>query len=679
MGTGEARGGIFGAGIYSAHPGEAGGIRGRDSAIELVEDFLLRPEQADGRPHSRSTPVLVFTGARGTGKSALLGELARHANQQFLFAQVDCEQVPSSSGRDLLAGLVFELTRRCGDYVKLGFPRFVTGRLALTLDLDLSSRERARAQVEKALEEHRNVDKLRDFLGELASEVLPAVPGPDRVPGMGTAGQYLPGVVLDGLVSRRWGRRVVLGSGQDWYGHQDRGLARNALDELVDLSRQANHPSAGDAQRDVDETLWAAFLADLRSAFRSGRSAVRCTFNCAVLVDNIDSPAGMAFVEELLQARSNHAAHVSGGADPLTVVATTRAGRSRRFSGSDEPVRTVAKAGYEDYRKQSDGQPDRGWYPVALEDLAQEQVRNMVADVAWSSGSNHRIATSVHRFTRGHPGTTRLLLDQFAELGGGDAELGRLLEFRDVDRWGEQAGSVEQRMLRPLLAELPDDVVEDLVTCSASRDLDDATRLEAYSTLLPAARIDDPECSPALWVRTEDGTTREMLPVLRRLLLRRLAAREEGETASWSAVHGWFRHRCAQSGDESGELHHALALGEAEFVARRLAELLPFRPVHGWLELLHAVTAAPNRLEHADSPVEQVRELTAWTRAEATATASLGRLVVALWVAADPLVDHGRERLYQEIAADFHDIAPHSGDGLAVLRDEASRYRAKGD
>ncbi len=176
---------------------------------------------------------------------------------------------------------------------------------------------------------------------------------------------------------------------------------------------------------------------------------------------------------------------------------------------------------------------------------------------------------------------------------------------------------------------------------------------------------------------------------LGRLLLRRLAARRAGR-ADWATVHAWFRDDCTKENDEAGELYYALALGEVVPVARRLASHLPGGDAVSWLRRLHSVSAAPNKLSRRQSrgglgqpgaAADRIRELTAGTDPRDVPLAPLARLVAALWIAADPLfASHQKELgdLYNEIQDDFDLIAPFSGNGLAVLRNEAARYRALG-
>ncbi len=659
------------------------GLYGREAAVALVREFMTRPE-VDGVPRSRRSPIVLFTGGRGTGKTKLLRELARNMDQRVPFAFVDCETVATDAVCGVLSALAFELNRRCAGFGRLAFPRLTTGRLVIEATLDANDHRRARDQVRAVLEEHRQVDKLRQFLADTAPGALAAIPEMEAVPGVDATGRYMPDLVLGGLISRQWGRRVVLGVGQDWYGHQNRDLGRDSFDVLVDLNRLAARPDIDDNQREVTETLWAAFLADLRENFRRGRRADEWLLNCAVLLDNVDTPAGLGFLDELIRARRQLAAHTASAPDPLTVVATSRGDLGARVAPAGRPAPTAEQASYHDYAERSEREAGRWWYPVLLRDLTHDEVGNMVDAIGLPGGHTRRVTKAVHRFTGGHPGSTRLVLDAFA-VRSTIPELRVVLE--ELEPGGLASGDrrVEDRIIDQFLHGMPDEVVTDLVTCAAAHDLTQASRLAAHSDLLTAPRgVRADAFTPQLWTSTAERAAAVMRPVLRRLLLRRLADRGSAERANWERVHHWLQASCADDGDEPGELRHALALGQVAFVAGRLADRLENSDVAAWLDLLAAVTCAPNRLGHRidgpprggrGHPMDHLLVLTRQADPREVPLTPLIRLVAALWIAADPLTDTPRRALHLEIAADFNDIAPYSPGGLPVLRVEADKHR----
>lgn len=648
---------------------------GRDGEMSLVREFLHRPDQ-DGSPVSRRLPALVFSGARGSGKTALLGELARLMEQNVPFARLDCERIGPGSAQQSLAAVAFQLSRPCKDYGVLEFPRFITGELALRPNLDVTNWQQARAEIDAALAQYSDISDPPELLHELAGEVLTSVPGLSSIPGMNTLGQRSLSLVVSVINAVRR-RRGLPRDGRQWYGHQDKGLSGDALNVLVDLNREARQQDAQDSRDGVGELLWAAFLADLREGFRAGRQRDRRTLNCALLLDNVEAAPGIEILTGLLKARRQRAAFADAEADPLTVVATTRTGLSGRLADIGEhPVPTESVTVSSVAGKPSpEGKRAPAARLVRLDDLTAEHVGNMVAALGPHLSSSRRIATVVHGFTLGHPRATRLLLDTIAEHDLGTAELSRLLAM-PVPRESEAGpAALADLLLEDLLQGTPADVVEDVVTSAAARDLDQAYRLATYSSLLPGAHHRHAVVfDPALWSRPEPDGTRTMPVVLRRLLLRRLVGRREHH-ADWASVHGWLRRRCEQHDDETGELHHALALGEVEFVSRRLAKLLGEQDIADWLELLRSLRMVPNALAPTDSPIDRVRELSRWAAPADQPIAALARLVAALWTDADPLSRGDGRALHTEIAADLDEIAPYAGDGLGPMRAEADKFR----
>ncbi|MCX2731970.1 hypothetical protein OOZ19_17140 [Saccharopolyspora sp. NFXS83] len=634
----------------------------------LVREFADRPRHG-GRARSRPLPVLLFTGPRGSGKTAFLAALAHRLERHVPHAHLDCDGLGSI--RDTLSSIAYELNRTDAGHDRIAFPRFITGQIVAEQDLDGTDPALARAQAEQALAEHRGGDRLRNFLAQLA----PDASGEHRT----AAGHHVPDLLLRGLVSWRRGRRVLLGEGQDWFGHQDRGLTRDPLDVLTDLNRRAREPEDSDGASEAGELLWAAFLADLRENFDRGNRGARRPLNCVVLLDNVDSPAAKMLLDGLVQARRQYAAHVPDGSDPLTLVATSRGKRSGAViaSGESAPMReldefdlTRDEPYYSDYAEQG----QKPWYPVRLRDLALDEIANMVDELGRYAGNQkRRVSDTVFRFTRGHPGSTRHVLDAIQAHAADPIDLRDLLPPAELGAAQQDPAIAVHGPVARFLAGTPGEAVNDLITCSAARTQDEAERLVARSELV-AARGGRSVFAPELWV-PDDGVDNVLPPVLRRLLLRELAARAPEDAADWTKVHTWLSQDHAENGDEVGELYHALAAGEVEFVARRLAALLPYSDLTIWLDMLAGSTAAPNRLDHDDAQLDLVRSLTDWTHPGSVPLAPVARLVAALWIDADPLGDGRRHSLYLEIAACYDEIAPFSGSGLATLRAESEKYR----
>ena len=703
-------------------PGEVMRLYGRDAARSLVREFLLRDE-GDGRRRNRKNPVLLFTGPRGIGKSVLLDAL-QDRYKSVPHAHIDCETA-ASNAREVLALLAYDLNRQCGRYGALPFPRLITGELVITapLELDRLDGDSARRQVTDLLERHKRTEAaLEDAVSSIVTTALtPLAAHGTGDPAVGEAigdlaGKYVTKVLLGGLASSRRGRRILLGTGQEWYGDQGRGLGRNPLDALIELRRMAVRADAAEPggdnsdRREVAEWLWAAFLADLRESFQH-RRAVDWTFNCLVLLDNADTPAGRAFLTELAEARTKRA---QDEPDPLTVIATSRGALAKRVRGG-AAMATLADAGYDAYLQRVQAGGDRSWYPVVLPPLSWSDTRDMV-DAAELPGDRAVATTAVHAFTGGHPGATSALLTAMADYRpappavpappGAPGALAppvllAVLRQPRADPRSDNPEAVGTAILNDLIASAPK-ALEDLTTCAAARDKVAAERMAvaADCDLMEHLLREEPAIfSSELW--SADGGPEVLQPLLRRLLLRRLAERAPHETASWANVHEWLggkRSRTETGGAAEGRtaarteevrteevseivrLYHALAMGEVERVARVLAGRLTATDADEWLRLLALVTAAPNRLDHAQAPQEQVQALTAWVDRREHPVAPVARLVAYSWLGADPLSAPHWRWLLRQMAIDLEEIAPDCADpGLTLLRAEAQRCRDLAD
>ena len=630
---------------------------GRDDTLRLVAGFLYRAERgaapdADDYPN----PVIVLEGPRGIGKTSLLAALEERLDQHVPYASIDCE-VFSGDARQLLSVLAFDLSRRSDRRQLLRFPRLITGQIAISAQLSKIDPAAARDQMamQQLLEGHeRSGSALQEAVGGTLNAALG---GAQTFRSAGPAIADLVGrqsgqVVLGRLAATRRGRRLLLGKGQEWYGHQDRGLGRNHLDVLVDLNRMAARPDAG-AKRAVAELLWSAFLADLRDT-RSSRRFRDWSGNCAVLLDNADTPSGRGFLAGLIAARSLREA---ADADRLTVIATSRGTLSERIRG--EGATALADASHDDYLRQRKAR-SRWWYPVALPSLTLRQTEVMVEALHLPGPVWRGVATMVHRFTSGHPGSTRSLLHAIAEHPDKQGDLLGLLGEPDTTMGAPGHRTVEESLLSRLLDGIPPGAVDDLATCSGARDRGAALRLASRNGPLIQVRAPDSAVfSDELWTAETPGDRRELHPLLRRLLLRRLARRGDGMQANWAHVHTFLQRDSQATGDTAGDLHHALALGQVEYVARHFTRSLEDTNATEWLQLLRSVTAAPNRLDHRQPLVQQLDALTSWTQPKNLPLAAVGRLIAASWICSDPLSMSYDGQLYEEIASELHLIAPY--------------------
>jgi hypothetical protein len=495
--------------------GELSRPYGRNPAIvSLVRDFVDRDRGTDGL-HSRRTPVLLLTGPRGTGKTGLLAELAGLLDQNVPYAQLDGEW-PIESPQDLLLLLACYLNRRSGKHDTLAFPRLLTGEIVITADLTLNIANRPDAL--KRISDLLATLKIRGVLEDMTSTLLRTSlellsSDPVTMPIKDFIAKYGAKLLLGGLNSFRGGGATLLGEGREWYGKQDRGLGRNPLDVLFDLRLAATRAQAqpevpdSDSAREVAQLLWAAFLADLRAAFRD-RKAVNWVHNCVLLLDNADTAVARSFLSELISARRER-----DEPDPLTVVATSRGELTEQVS---EPGATpLAGASYAHYLARAEPGLATWWYPVLLPPLSWPKTKDKIEALQLPALSGTApatsvpaLTTSVHAFTGGHPGATTELLDAMAEQPKLAPAVLAVLAARKQDTRANSRRPVEEAILASLLKSLPAEapaaaeasagaagggaagggmdsaLAEDLATCAAARHRDAALRMAIDSRLM---------------------------------------------------------------------------------------------------------------------------------------------------------------------------------------------------
>lgn len=595
-------------------------------------------------------PVLLFTGPGGSGKTVLFDGLESRLDGYVPYARLDCAQAGDGSVPKMLMALAFGLNRRSGPFRRLTFPRLVTGQLIMAqgkLAPGLPAggdRDQARARVRKVLKDHRGRGRLRPFLQQLATTVLPAVGKP--VPGIDVIAKVLPGLLFDLVTAGRLWRL-------DRYG---------SLDELVELNVRFHEYDVEANRAWVDRWLFAAFFAGVAGSYRRAFSARR-VFDCAVLLDNADSAQSRRFLQEFAVAAQ--AASGRGGVPPVHAIAT---GRKAVPDAPGVPLREARAA----YARRRAGQR---WFAVTLPDLTRDEVALM------AQGANRfeeRVPAMIYQLTEGQPLVTRRLLAAIRQEPAADPperlDIGMLLDAPDGD------ATVGDRLLDGLLTGVSDHQRELLITVSAARDQEEAgllaTRKGPLGTQDAAAIF-----TLDVWRDRGDGPP-ALPPALHALLSRRLARRTGGDGADWETMHRRLRPDAAWDSlgdrDRVRDLYHALALGELRAVTRRLSDWLLELDGGTWLERVRAVTAAPRRSPAGPRPAHTVEELARDLPAEAPPNhpepRTLAKLVAGLWIAADPFTGEARQDLHLGIAAQYQIIAGFCRGQEAELFQEARRH-----
>ncbi|HET8683245.1 MAG TPA: hypothetical protein VFM54_15455 [Micromonosporaceae bacterium] len=562
---------------------------------------------------------------------------------------------------EIAAHLAYGLSEKVRQFGELKFPRLLLGLVVVGSNIDQHNRPKARAELRNLLS---NDQQLVDRVREVGKLLV------DEVAGATGAGSIL-GLGLDGIAAARWSLRVLRGKAFSWYREGTGQRFDQPLDALIALHSWEVEGTPR-AHADVDETLCAAFLADLRAAFSNGLAAWRRTGNCVALLDNADSPEGQAFLETLVAVRQ--AAHAREGCDPLLVVAAghTRFPSFAHQDGQEPAPRRPQQASYADWAAGRDGTAESWLYPVRLDGVDARDRTVLVRRSPRATAVPDAVALA-ERLTGGHPAGMRLVLRavaaQAARVDPHAVELRDVLDLPDPGRPERTVADAAQAMM---LRGVPAALRRDLTTCAAAADVAAAARRHALG-LAPGggAGALDRFCATDLWVSQPDRSARPVLhPLLRRVLLHALAARPEDAPDGWRSVHTRLRgYYLGERDDEPAALYHGLALGDVTAVAAYLEPRQRTLDSRRWLVEVKAITRAPRLTRSpAPAPLDQAAEL-------AGGRETLARLVAALWISNDPLGDPNGT-LDVLIAASFDRLAPRSVND-DVIYDEANRYRSR--
>lgn len=608
---------------------------------------------------ARRAVVLGFMGPNYCGKSELLKEAKAWLGQRKLpYALVDLEEFAGSRVEELLDSIVAKLSASPSAYGKVRFPRYLLARSVLAMPAPTAS-----PLPDEVLREVRRKVRsgwLRDAL-RTAADLAPAVrlvPGVSGVPAdlIRSAVAAVIGPLLGALPA--W----LLRPGAGWFAKNSRlGPARSADEALKLLWLSAN----GGAWAEVESTLVAAFLADLRSSARRGRFPIRFKIAYALLIDNADREIrlpdaerwpGKRLVDLLVQEMTDR--------DRLTVAATHRGSLLASVGAAldDVPATAAVAVPYADQLKP----PPVGtrWWPVRIPDLDTADIRERIRTATgWPEAGCAEAATAVYRYTRGHPGATYLVVEA--------------LKSQPVPRAGLDLakvvdGALRRELLDNLLGVIAIDqaLMRSVVTCAAVRDREHVPQLVGHG--IAVAHLDRVQ-DDVLWVpgRAERLV---LLPVLRQLLLDDLAVRRASAVDGWRNVLGALAAHAEDAGDLESRLYYLLAMGETETVTRELWDrLAQARSGEGWLRLLKHVTLAPGRFREGHGH-DAVKRYSSWAGDGDLRTFAI--LVVRLWCASDPPVLSAIEATsiatgYRAIAVRFPTVAPE-------LNVEAARWDGGG-
>ncbi|MFG2607248.1 hypothetical protein ACGFT2_27440 [Streptomyces sp. NPDC048514] len=618
----------------------------------------LRPHHHRGHPleYAEEPPFVVLTGARGLGKSAVLGELRDSYRGHTPVALIDCAEDqfvlppadrPAESWSPLAQALLVlaeQLAAPVTGAGRITFPRLMSGLVAVAAggwgDADS---ERIRREVERILLLNESGTWISGFAGRWAGKVAAKV-----VAAATGTGQLLQGAieatlesVAEGFASRRHQKASV------WYRTYP-NAGGNAQRGLILLAR---HFQAGGSSREhAERYLVRALLTDLTEAYTGVLPRMKRLGRPLVLLDNAQSAPGPGLVSAVLRDRAE------GIADQVAFVA------ARRGEGREE-LRSAVRRELPEVARRCDWTPDAApssrALAVALPPLSADDTLHIVGAVCAEVPVPPRLPPAVHRLTGGNPLGVVLLAEaaaqQLPEASGrqlpGASALGRLLtaELRPAeDRPGRPA-------YETLLGRLvPAGHLEELTVLAAAHDHDSACVLAA--ALLPDT------FGPASVRALQTLLAEEGLPArpgrfvgdpfVRTLLLLRLHLRDADHTA-WRTAHETLAAHYTGAGHARYRLHHELALGVEEPAVAHLRDTFADSDTRSWLRTLRFVASAPYFHAH-DAEGHDAgghgdrRTAVALGRTDAEQTVADGvdavlhlrvrRLLHAVWQLADPLV-----------------------------------------
>jgi hypothetical protein len=701
------------------------GFYGRETLLELA-DQLISVGGGHVIPRTGSRPTLMVEGCGGSGRSELLAAISgrwsgrtptalvdsldfpvgspdqRHLTARLsdsdqssgiaspgVFTGADISGVARNRGRQEFLGdgvpvvtpvrlMLGEIMRRFANEVpgyKVCWSRVPL--MLIAIKEPAADDESGQQEMIRRLNTYQDRDKLAGLL-KAFMVLAPSIKGfPGAVPV--DAGQLAEGaakLLLRRMQRSRWRAQRSWGQALTWFGpNSDDGAPGSAISELVRFSLIAARPT-GPQMRELDSYLVKAFLADLAesAADIDGRP-----FNFLLLLDNADCQAGRTFLNILMERRHEMLAP-GANPDPLAVIAC--GGEIGALGRGHKPPRRVPVG-----RLEGEGS-NAALIRVGLDSLSQQEVGRFMKDYPWSprfiEPASHVVEHLVYRLTAGHCLATKLVL-QALQIDP--------LQARGLDRLlgqpGEEGG-ISERIVETIVAGLSTRRVflrslrDDLVTVAAARHKGEAALLR---DLLASAEDERRLLTETLWSdRTADGQ-QAMIPAVRHLLLRELAARPPCESEpgrpGWNVVFGHLSEHV--SSDEIGRLHSKLALGGAIPVAAELtgrledaewltlldALVVTFRPRQLVLSERNQLVPAPEETPPADAEAPQ-------TRSDGVPDPAVLGLLTSLQRSFDPCADdlQGLHNLYLNISRQYSRVADHAPPQWLLMLERAEYYRS---
>jgi hypothetical protein len=639
----------------------------RDDLFTLVEELVglgLRENRHVTSRLRRDSPIVMVSGSRGMGKTAVLKEIADAYGNRAPRVRLDIgsgrfsahwpDAAPDSTPLlRLLRDLKWGLELRVGlDRYPLRFPRLALALLAITVsrpDVEITLDE-ARQQLTDAQQSVAAIahDERDGWANDWLTDVVTEVSG-----GLSEAAPFPVSILVKASVRVFLAKTLTAprrAAPLDWHRDYDPGAPGDGYEALITLGRDFRR--GGDWLPGAEQALVAAFLADLDAAYRGIAHLSRAAFPL-VLLDNAHlNPVGERFLRLALACRT------AARPDHVVIVATEPGPLAARLAAAAGAIG-----------------PGNRLQRRVLTPLTQPDVLNMLAN-ADQRRLPPDIASIVFRLTDGLPLGVQVIASALEaaapaaarQAGTRPVDRSEILRLASPGPDADLACPVAERILRQLI---PDHGWQSRLTALAAA-LSDAEARAVAGAYLDAGHADRivPDAEDLL---ARNGWPRDAGPLvadsfLRVLLLHELGRRTGGTTST--AVHAALRDRCAQVNtgsldkSEPCRLYHCLALGHAADVARRLSDAFAPSSADDWIEGVRLISRAPH-----DAGEDRRRAVAVGGSAEGGAdevSRSVSRLLHAAWLLADPLAATDPE-LEDKLAEELRLLSGKHPTGNGVL------------
>ncbi|MFJ3903157.1 hypothetical protein [Streptomyces sp. NPDC090025] len=546
--------------------------------------------------HKDDPPVVVFTGGRGMGKTALLKQLRNVYKGATPLALLDCDEVepPADHGpgwtelTGALAEISVQLSLRVIGAKPVQFPRLALGLVAVaSTGWTREDEERAQHDLQRLRPVLSTVDATKGAAGNWVTKVLTklaATFAEATVPLAGLLAEATVETVLEEVFGRGQQRS------ESWYGSYRNagGRGKAGLQQLA-----IDFEQGGRRRREAEGFLVAALVEDLGQAYRGLTRVGTRRGRPVLLLDNAHGELGRQLIEPILRTRHE------GRRDRLVVFATSRL-------RDHEGLRHAHRARFSEVAHAAPAPrgPDvsSGVLAVELPPLSAAQTQAAFDRFDPSGRTPAELARGVHRLTGGRPLGVVLLGQAAAEAPRAlrpGLTPGALLDLTVELREDAAPVPVAPALLGALL---PQPRLEPFTVLAAAHD-EESARLLARTRLHTESRDGDMALRVRDQLRAEDWPEgpRHFVadPLLRALLLHRLrfGDADHPRYAAWRAVHETLHRHYGRANAPATalpyRLHHELALGRTEEAVTHLRLTFPDPDVPGWLARLRFIASAP--------------------------------------------------------------------------------------